>query len=406
MQHSNLQKFQNIHLLRNIFLLNFKSLCSHSLVSVFSLYILFAVFFLIIGIDAAPSNFDFASLYFANKLLLEKGSPYIQNSLPPYVYPPWFNFLTLPLNYFELPTAAGIWQLCNVLMIIGSVHLLSLPLAQPFQVILGSFFCILFLPAIGMLIVGQYTAPLMLGISAVSYGIATNKSFVAGIGLFLLTMKPHIGFFCFIIFMIRLFFERKKFSTKTLIFGGGIFFLAIFFSSLILPGWVEAYVKNITSFSEHKVYTRADTLASLAALGSTVTKNSSLYWAALLFTLQLFLFQKKKLFNLHDSFIIYSIVVVTAVTAVPYVRNYDLMLLGPVIWGIGQKVYSQKAGIYNQKWRKSLMLLTLFTAWATPCIIAITEVDRVYGSLLCSITTISCIVLLLLYQHTTAQVNT
>jgi len=153
-----------------------------------------------------PYYQDFSVMYFTNKGLLNGINIYnypaqldfvkkLTNpefTFHPYPYPPWYALATIYLGWLPIQVAARMWFFMNLAMIGGGAWLLT-PGWKPIQRILAVFAAIMFIPAFGLLIVGQYSAPVLLGGALFIWSTRKKSSVWAAVGLLLMTFKPHIG---------------------------------------------------------------------------------------------------------------------------------------------------------------------------------------------------------------------
>ena len=110
----------------------------------------------------------------------------------PYPYPPWYALATVYLGLLPIEVAARMWFFLNLAMIGGSAWLLT-PDWKPILRILGAFAAIMFIPAFGLLIVGQYSAPVLLGAALLIHAVRQKLPIWTAVALLLMTFKPHIG---------------------------------------------------------------------------------------------------------------------------------------------------------------------------------------------------------------------
>jgi hypothetical protein len=153
-----------------------------------------------------PYYQDFSVMYFTNQGLLN-GIPiyaypaqleFVKTLTPasfifhPYPYPPWYALATVYLGLLPIQVAARMWFLLNLAMIGVSAWLLT-PGWKPVPRLLGTFAAIMFIPAFGLLIVGQYSAPVLLGAALFIWSARKKSALWTAVALLLMTFKPHIG---------------------------------------------------------------------------------------------------------------------------------------------------------------------------------------------------------------------
>src|SRR5512133_2897846 len=153
-----------------------------------------------------PYYQDFSVMYFTDKGLLNgihiydypaqldfvKRLTSPEFTFHPYPYPPWYALATVYLGWLPIQVAARMWFFMNLAMIGGAAWLLT-PGWKPVPRILAAFASIMFIPAFGLLVVGQYAAPVLLGEALFIWSARKKSAEWAAIGLLLMTFKPHIG---------------------------------------------------------------------------------------------------------------------------------------------------------------------------------------------------------------------
>ena len=110
---------------------------------------------------------------------------------PPFVVP-LVNLIVVP----DFVNSLILWELMMVLFILLAIGFLYLLIRANFSrkivviFIVGIF---LFFPGFKSVVIGQNSAILLLGASLWVYGLLTNKDWVAGLGLVIMTVRPHIA---------------------------------------------------------------------------------------------------------------------------------------------------------------------------------------------------------------------
>jgi hypothetical protein len=260
-------------------------------------------------------------------------------AIPPSPYPPWYVILFFLLGFFPLHTAARIWFSCNVAMLIGGVLLVThgLSIRMRFIFLLG---CVLFPPVIGLLVVGQMTMPIILGIGLCCYGFRCEKPFANASGLFLFTLKPHLGILLFLaVFILSL--QRLDYFKRTLLWFTAVFGAALVASFIVEPHWITEMMHALTRWSAVPVNVGRDTCSSLTIeLSRQLSLNNihSLWLGMANMILALCTLLWIRLSNGKGNIepILYiSLGVLLTLLAVPYVRNYDyVLLLVPLVVGM------------------------------------------------------------------------
>jgi len=213
-----------------------------------------------------PPHLDFLSLYHANLGVL-RGIPLYdltgqvdliaeladvtpdQVYLLPFVYPPWYALLTLPLALLHIEMAARLWFGLNLLMVTLFVWLMTEGWSTRKR-IASLLLAVLFLPVLGALIVGQFVFPVLLGAGILLYALQRENLWLTSIALFLLTFKPHIGGLVFLAGNIYLIKKWNVFARRALWATGGLllfFFIASFF---VDAAWPVHYFNTLFGFRE------------------------------------------------------------------------------------------------------------------------------------------------------------
>jgi hypothetical protein len=172
-----------------------------------------------------------------------------QVTLLPFVYPPWYALLTLPLALLPIDVAARMWFEVNLLFIILFVWLGTDGWHAQRRVI-SFLLAILFLPVLGALYVGQFVFPVLLGAGILVYAIPREKVWLASTGLFLLTFKPHIGGLVFLAVIIHLLSKRNAFARRALWTTGAILLFFFVASFIVDSAWPVHYFQTLFGFRE------------------------------------------------------------------------------------------------------------------------------------------------------------
>lgn len=261
-------------------------------------------------------------------------------ALDPNPYPPWYVILFFFLGLFPLRIAARIWFSCNVAMLIGGMLLVihGWSIRKQFISLLG---CVLFPPVIGLLMIGQVTMPIILGIGLCCYGVRREKAFANASGLFLFTLKPHLGILLFLaVFILSL--QRLDFFKRTLLWFITVFGTALVASCIIEPHWITEMMHALSRWSTRPVNIERDTCSSLTIEVSRHLSLDNIHslWLGManmilaLTTLVWIRFSNGK-GNIEPTLFI-SLGILLTLLAVPYVRNYDyVLLLVPLAVGMG-----------------------------------------------------------------------
>ncbi len=293
-----------------------------------------------------PYNQDFSVLYFADKALLNGISLYDYPTqlewvraqtrpdfeFHPYPYPPWYALATLPLALLPVAVAARMWFLLNLWMISASVWLLT-PKWRPAYRLFGVLGAVMFIPAFGLLVVGQYTVPVLLG-AAIFLGAAQRKSALGlAVALGLLTFKPHIGVFLALAgFGWLVSCRREAFARRAILLTG---ILALFGAALGLLAdarWPLTYLKSLGHYRNIPGVQSCELCASLSVgLVRLATGLPEIGRAAGVSVLlgfgMLGLFYWRFRARLISAPVLMSLAVFFTLLIDPYLLNYDYILL-------------------------------------------------------------------------------
>jgi hypothetical protein len=294
---------------------------------------------------------DFSVMYFTNKALLS-GIPiyaypaqltFIKTLTPPnftyhpFPYPPWYALSTLFIGLLPIQVAARVWFSLNIAMLSLSAWLLT-PGWKAFPRLLGVCATILFIPTFGLLVVGQYSVPVLLGAALFVHAARQKKSFWLAVALSLMTFKPHIGGFLFLAGFTWLVFERSSFARRALwltviagVFLAGMGFLAD-------PAWPLTYVQSLGRYREIPGVQTCGICASLSvAFVKVITGQSNTAAAAgasfgLALLAGILLLRGYRPF-LKDPAFLMTIFATLTLLIDPYLYNYDyVLLLMPLFW--------------------------------------------------------------------------
>jgi len=320
------------------------------------LAIFLGVVIIVLGISfftPLPVSFyqDFSVMFFTNLGLLKgipiydysRQLPFVEKLTPPgftfhpFPYPPWYALATIYLGLLPVRIAARFWFFCNLTMLGLSVWLLT-PNWKTMHRILGITTAIMFLPSFGLLVVGQYSAPVLLGATLFIYSARKKSSVLSALSMLLMTFKPHIGILLLLSGLVWLFAERSSFSRRALgltIFGG--VFLAMI-SFLADPAWPVSYIQSLSRYGNIRGVQTCALCASLSVTavqlvtGRASTSTAAWVSLALVFPLGIFVWLRLR-HRLHDPFFLIALFAVLTLLLDPYLLNYDFtLMLIPLFW--------------------------------------------------------------------------
>ena len=113
-------------------------------------------------------------------------------SLPPFAYPPWMAGLTLPLGLVGRHLAYATWLVANLWMALGAVWAFTAD-RTPRERVLLSLVGLLYVPLLGVLSIGQFTLPAVLGAGVALVAVRRGRPAWFAVGVLLLLFKPHLG---------------------------------------------------------------------------------------------------------------------------------------------------------------------------------------------------------------------
>lgn len=255
---------------------------------------------------------------------------------PHYVYPPWFAYSFFFLGWLAPEHAARMWFWINLGMLIASVILITLPWPAKWRVIALSVM-IVSPTVISLVIVGQFTVPILLGIAIVIYAASRQSASLFVIGMLLMTFKPHVGALPFVAAGGWLLIQRQPWQWRAL---GGVTAAIIGLLAgvtLAYPQWLNDYLamldmfRNLPDFGVCPHCSGGSIIATHLFLGAPII--STALYAGLLFGLVAagwFLWVTSLSFNIDLG--LYWAMLVT-ILAIPYFHNYDhVYSLFPFLW--------------------------------------------------------------------------
>jgi hypothetical protein len=141
------------------------------------------------------------------------GVPSSQVYVLPFPYPPWYALGTLWLAAMPIALAARAWFAGNLVMLLLSGLLLAHKLSsrRSAAAVLG---IVLWLPALGSLLVGQYGVPVLLGAALMIHGLREEKAPLVAVAGALLTFKPHLGGLAILLTLVSLVRRRDAFGRR------------------------------------------------------------------------------------------------------------------------------------------------------------------------------------------------
>lgn len=256
-------------------------------------------------------------------------------SLFPYPYPPWVALSAFYLGFLPVYWAANVWVLLNMAMLVTSALLLSSGWKPIYRIVL-SVAALMFIPALGLIVVGQYSAPVLLGAALFGYAARREQAVLTALGLLLMTFKPQLGMFLLPAGFIWLLVQKTTYARRAIGFtlaGAGLLAALGFIAD---PAWPLAYLQSLLSYAALPGVAGRDLSASLPVmLLKILIGQSSPMWtyclsAAIVLALLLLFWRFRLLPDIEA--LIASITLLTLLGS-PYLFNYDyVLLLLPLIY--------------------------------------------------------------------------
>jgi hypothetical protein len=257
----------------------------------------------------------------------------------PYPYPPWYALSLFYLAFLPLGKAATAWMLLNTAMLLASALLLTANW-KPLPRALALLAALLFIPSLGLIVVGQYSAPVLLGAALFMYAARREDAPLTALGLLLMTFKPHIGLFLLPAGFLWLLVQKTPFARRAvwMALGGGLLLAALGF--LADPAWPLTYVRSLVSYTTIPGVTDLGLSAGFSAmLVKIILGYGSFFWSAwlsiALIASILTLFWRFKVFTQIETLVVGCVLL--TLLGDPYLLNYDyILLLLPLAYLVGQ----------------------------------------------------------------------
>jgi hypothetical protein len=299
--------------------------------------------------------FDFITLYAANFAILHRVPLYDTSTLTrlmivqfnlkpdftlfPHPYPPWFALSTFFLALLPPKQAANAWMLLNATMLLTCAILLTQKW-KPIPRILAMLAVPIFVPSIGLMVVGQYSTLVLLGATLFLYAAQREDAPLTALGLLLITFKPHLGLFLFPAGFFWLTFRKTPFAQRALWLTiiGGVLLAALGF--IADPAWPVTYIHALREYTTIQGVSDLGLSAGFSAmLVKIVFGQGSAAWATglslLLIVIMLVLFWRFKIYTNLETLI--AACILLTLLGDPYLLNYDyILILLPLGYLLGQ----------------------------------------------------------------------
>lgn len=329
-------------------------------------------------LPAAAPRWDFISLYHAvlgwargasfydfvlqRQLMAETaGVPLEQIALDPwpyFPYPPWYLSISFFLGWLHYEWAFRVWMLLNLGMLACSAWLLTdgwPPRPRLFALVA----VLLYLPAIGLIAVGNYSLPVLLGASLLFYALRRKDAPLAALGLALVTFKPHIGLFFGLFGFGAILLDKTAFGRQalkaSLLAGAALAGLGFLFE----PGWLVEFPGALfywqtSGYINECGYCISPSNLLLGLFGDSVGPSFSIFVSlGLLAGAALWLVSRRETVFKPGGSLMPAAAGLTALAS-PYFVNYDaVILLIPLLalWpGGGKSLRLGLAALYLLPW--------------------------------------------------------
>lgn len=284
---------------------------------------------------------DFLRYWTASKILMKGGNPYdanellqLQATIRPHLAeqvgvvqawnPPWLMLLFSPLTLFNLSIATRLWIFTSTSLTILALYLLWEMVFEPSDrkgliLTLGAGF--LYSNTMSMVYLGQISSLLLIGLVFFIWCLDRKYYLWAGVGLLLLTIKPHITYLVLLVIFIWVIRQRRWRVIIGLLMSALISMIIVW---LIFPGWLSAYIETLFTLPYTQLYT--STLGSFfeSVLGVGFIKYIGLLLIPLAFPLARYVDKAGWLTALNLALII-------SIPLAPYGFNFDHVLLLPAV---------------------------------------------------------------------------
>ena len=256
--------------------------------------------------------------------------------LPFFVYPPWYAWTTFYLGWMPPAAAARLWLFLSLGMILAGGWLLNDGLDAR-QRAVRLLWAVLWLPTLGLLVVGQYVPPLLLGLGAFTFGWRRRKPWLTALGLALLTFKPHVGALPLLAGLIVLWAARQTdFSRRALGRLGVALAVLTGVSFLVQPDWIAGYWQALTMFRGQSTFGLCEQCSSVGvvlarALTGLPRMDAALGLSAGLGVLAVGGLIWRRAWRWSAERLIVAAVLVGLLMN-PYLMNYDYLLLLVPLW--------------------------------------------------------------------------
>ena len=297
--------------------------------------------------NSLPVNSDFNAIYFTDLAIVHgihiydipkmealalktSGAPRETFFMPRFPYPPWYALSTFYLGLLPIHVAVTLWFELNLIMLFLSIWLLTDGWPGRLRLIafpLGLFF----LPVLGVLSVGQYDFPVLLGISLLFYALRKQNISLTVLGTILLTFKPHVGALILLFVLIYLIRSRGNFgrsAVRLLTIVGALLFILGFIAD---SKWPLSYPMMLLNYQgEGNVFSCSECVSVPVYLSrwlfdGSLSQAMMIALVVLVAILAIVWAQRTVLLKSHELLLAAAALITLLVS--PYLYNYDFVLL-------------------------------------------------------------------------------
>lgn len=163
----------------------------------------------------------------------------------PFAYPPNFLPLAAPFGLLDIYTAAWVWRIaCVIMLIVGLRYTIPwlAPRASLNQQLLMVSLAIVVYPTVRVLSLGQTSLVAFCGMAIAGYAMAKSRPYLGGFGLLLALMKPNLVLF-FVLYLLL----RRQF--KMLIAGAALTVVALGFGMILAHDSVASVLHALSTYA-------------------------------------------------------------------------------------------------------------------------------------------------------------
>ena len=159
--------------------------------------------------------------------------------------PPWLLPLLIPYTGFAFSRAVWLWLLTNIVLIFTGAVITWLACARDTavkkQAWLAPIIAFLFAPTLTALYMGQVNTLVFFGLALTLWGLVKERQVLAGLGLSLTMVKPHLVYLTVSVLLLRaLYYRQWRFLAG---FGGSLLVLTGI-TFLLRPTFVREYLTS------------------------------------------------------------------------------------------------------------------------------------------------------------------